>query len=213
MNGRRWAWAILLAASVQLHGVAALSWVTGKGFRSAVSRPEGTGETGFSQMRTEATGLGLLNLSGESSVLRRISNDLLDSASSEPIALADVESDGFEDLFFGQNFFGTASDITRDDAWQGVFRPVDAAAAGIRVDGEQRASAVADFDHDGRLDLLVAQNDGPLWLFQNRQARPGLRVTLSGGTGNPYGISAVMRVVYEDGGAGPGRAADRSAHQ
>ncbi len=129
--------------------------------------------------------------------------------------VGDFDGDGSEDLFLSQNFFGSAADLTREDAGRGLwlrgtgtgaFRAVDAAAAGLRVDGEQRASATADFDHDGRLDLLVAQNDGPLRLFHNRRGRPGLRVSLAGPAGNPEGVGAVMRVLHEDGPAGPCRA-------
>src|SRR5687768_17783198 len=40
----------------------------------------------------------------------------------------------------------------------GKLTPSSAAESGIEVCGEQRGSAACDFDHDGRLDLVVTQN-------------------------------------------------------
>lgn len=128
------------------------------------------------------------------------------------INVADFDGDGIEDLFLAQNFFESGSDLTRDDAgrglWlrgtgQGTFEAVDGAITGIKVYGEQRGAAVGDFDHDGRIDLAVSQNNGPTKLYLNKRAKPGLRVRLHGSAGNPDGISTRMRVLYEDGRVGP----------
>jgi len=51
--------------------------------------------------------------------------------------------------------------------------------SGIKIYGEQRRSAVADYDQDGRIDLLVTQNRGTTQLFHNETAKPGLRVRLN----------------------------------
>lgn len=64
------------------------------------------------------------------------------------------------------------------------------------VYGDQRGAAFADFDGDGRLDLVVTQNGAETRLFQNRGATPGLRVRLAGPPGNPDGVGAQVRVVY-----------------
>jgi hypothetical protein len=72
--------------------------------------------------------------------------------------------------------------------------PVDGAESGIRVVGEQRGVAVADFDRDGRMDLVVAQNGAATRLWRNRGARAGLRVRLRGPVGNPEGWGAVLRL-------------------
>jgi hypothetical protein len=66
------------------------------------------------------------------------------------------------------------------------------------VYGDQRGAAHADFDRDGRLDLVVTQNGAPTRLFRNRGAAPGLRVRLLGPDPNPDGIGAQVRVVYGD---------------
>jgi hypothetical protein len=61
--------------------------------------------------------------------------------------------------------------------------------------GEQRGAAAADYDGDGRVDLVVTQNAGATALYHNTSARPGLRVRLRGGAGNPDGIGAIVRPV------------------
>jgi len=61
-----------------------------------------------------------------------------------------------------------------------------------------RGAAYADVNNDGRLDLLLATNGGPAYLFRN-EAQPGtanrsLRLKLVGAKSNRDGIGAVARV-------------------
>src|SRR5262249_37166643 len=90
------------------------------------------------------------------------------------INVGDFHGDGVEALFLSQNFFGTASDLSRDDngrgLWlrgkgDGTFTAVDANISGIKIYGEQRGAALADYNRDGRVDLLVSQNHGPTKLY------------------------------------------------
>ncbi|MGE3311630.1 MAG: VCBS repeat-containing protein [Limisphaerales bacterium] len=132
------------------------------------------------------------------------------------VSVGDFDGDGSEDLFLAQNFFGVTAEASRYDGGQGLwlrgngeggFIAVPGRRSGIRITGEQRGCAIADFDGDGRPDLAVAQNHGPTRLFRNRNSRPGLRIRLAGseGTGHEGGVGAVIRVVFEKG-LGPARA-------
>ena len=123
------------------------------------------------------------------------------------VCVADFDGDGAEDVFLSQNFFGVDSTTSRYDAgrglWlqgngQGGFRSVPGQESGVRIYGEQRGAAVCDFDGDGRVDLVVAQNGAETKLFRNTRARPGLRVNLIGPSGNPRGIGAVLRLKFGD---------------
>ncbi|MBK9137512.1 MAG: VCBS repeat-containing protein [Verrucomicrobia bacterium] len=123
------------------------------------------------------------------------------------LCVGDLDGDGAEDLFVAQNFFATTVEYTRYDAGRSVllrgdgrghFTPVPGQKSGLRVYGEQRGAALADFDHDGRLDLAVTQNGNATKLYRNDVARPGLRVRLAGPPGNPAAIGAVLRLRFGD---------------
>jgi hypothetical protein len=123
------------------------------------------------------------------------------------VCVADFDGDGREDAFLAQNFFAFRVEESRLDAsrglllrgdGQGGFVPVSGQASGITVYGEQRGAAVADFDHDGRTDLVVTQNGAATKLYKNTGARSGLRVRLAGPPGNPDGVGAVLRLKFND---------------
>jgi enediyne biosynthesis protein E4 len=117
--------------------------------------------------------------------------------------VADFDHDGWEDLFVAQNFFAVRPEDDREDAGRGLLlrgsksgalSPLSGAASGITVYGEQRGSAVSDFDGDGRLDLAVSQNGTETKLYRNTGAPSGLRIRLKGPPGNPLGYGATLRV-------------------
>jgi hypothetical protein len=119
--------------------------------------------------------------------------------------VADFDGDGAEDVFLSQNFSATAVGIPRFDAGRGLLltgdgkgslTPMPGDRSGILVYGDQRGAAFADYDRDGRLDLVVSQNAAATRLFHNRGARPGLRVRLRGVPSNPDGVGAQVRVAY-----------------
>lgn len=126
--------------------------------------------------------------------------------------VGDANGDGVEDLFVSQNFFGSLWDLSRDDDGQGLwlvgrgdgrFAALDAETSGVTLPGEQRGAALGDFNHDGRVDLAVTQNNSETKLYVNRGATRGLRGTLVGSTPNPDAIGAQMRVVYPGDRRGP----------
>ena len=66
----------------------------------------------------------------------------------------------------------------------------------MNVYGEQRGCALADYDQDGRVDLVVTQNGATTKLYRNTGAKAGLRVRLHGPEGNPDGIGAAVRLFF-----------------
>lgn len=123
------------------------------------------------------------------------------------VSVADFDGDGNEDVFLAQNFFGVDAETSRHDAGIGLtllgdgrggFRALRPQEAGIAIYGEQRGSAVADFDGDGRVDLVVAQNGAPARLFRNARGTAGVRVALRGPKENPAAVGAMVRLKFGD---------------
>jgi hypothetical protein len=121
------------------------------------------------------------------------------------ISVGDFDGDGNEDVFLAQNFFATMHDASRYDAGRGLwlkgdgtgnFTPVSGQESGVTVYGEQRGCALADYDHDGRVDLVVTQNGTATKLYRNVGAKPGYRLRLKGSEANPTAIGAAMRLSF-----------------
>lgn len=66
--------------------------------------------------------------------------------------------------------------------------------SGLTVFGEGRDAAAADFNHDGRTDLVIYQNGSKPKLFLNQAEHRGLRVRLQSGEGNRDGVGAILRL-------------------
>ncbi|MFO1497741.1 MAG: FG-GAP-like repeat-containing protein [Verrucomicrobiota bacterium] len=121
------------------------------------------------------------------------------------VNVADFDGDGREDVFLSQNFFAVPWQLPRQDAGRGLlllgdgrggFRSVPGQESGIKVYGEQRGAAAADFDGDGRVDLAVSQNGSATRLFRNQNGRPGLRIRLVSAQGNPDGVGSLIRLQF-----------------
>jgi hypothetical protein len=133
-------------------------------------------------------------------------------APSSYAGIADFDGDGHEDLFLTQNFFPTELQTPRLDAGRGLLLRGDGRGnlaalsgqvSGIAVYGDQRGAAYADYDADGRTDLVISQNGAATRLYRNDRAVPGARVRLIGTAENPYAIGAAMRLRYREGTLGP----------
>ena len=124
------------------------------------------------------------------------------------VAVADFDGNGTDDLFLAQNFSQTDIASPRLDAGRGLvllgdgrggFVPMSGRESGVTLPADQRGLAVADFDGDGRPDVVVGQNAAATVLFRNATGRPGLRVQWASGL-----RPAVLRLIYR-GGLGPAR--------
>ena len=123
------------------------------------------------------------------------------------VAASDFNGDGHEDVLLSQNFFATNGETARFDGGLGLLlqgngtgklKAVPAAKSGIRIYGEQRSIAIADFNDDRRIDFAIAQNGAAVKLFENNQGVPGLRVKIKGSKSNPAGIGAQVRLLYSN---------------
>ena len=118
--------------------------------------------------------------------------------------VADMDGDGHEDIFLSQNFFAYQIETSRSDAGRGlwlrgdgtgVLTPVPGQESGIEVYGEQRGAAAADFDGNGRIDLVVSQNGAPTKMYRNVKGKPGLTINDM--------VTSQFRVKYKNGSYGP----------
>jgi len=128
--------------------------------------------------------------------------------------VADFNNDGNEDIFLSQNFYGQPVTRPRQDAGRGLllegngkggFDVIHERNSSVQVFGQQRGAASSDINDDGKVDLVVTQNNAPTKLFINRSTRPGLSVRLKGPPENANAIGSSIRLIYEDSTKGPRR--------
>jgi hypothetical protein len=113
----------------------------------------------------------------------------------------DVDNDGFSDLFIAKGNVDQMPGMATRDPNNLLMQKADgtfvetAFDAGVATTDRSRGAAFADFDQDGRLDLIVTNRRAPLELYRNVTPDTGhwLRVKLRQSGGNPNAIGAVVR--------------------
>jgi len=126
----------------------------------------------------------------------------------------DYDLDGDMDLWFGvgrinldiSNQYNSLYRNDGDVDGDGILDFTDVAAEiGISGTNKTMGAALADFDNDGDLDILMAHADGPPQLWRNTAVENNtgqwLKVALQGAENgsNSHGIGCLVKVILEDG--------------
>ena len=133
-------------------------------------------------LRLEANELasGLLLNDGTGKFHFRALPELAQLAPSFGMAFFHANSDGIPDLYVSQNFYGPQRETGRMAGGlgalllgdgEGSFREIWPKTSGIVVPGDARKAVVVDLDGDGKQDVAVAVNNGPVQILLNRVPR------------------------------------------
>ena len=128
------------------------------------------------------------------------------------MGMFDFDNDGWKDLFFANSHFpqlnrylGTQSELANSvfrNTGNGRFEDVSqSAGTDFQAKALYRGAAFADFDNDGRVDVVVTSLNAPAKLFRNITAGSGhwLAVKLTGTKSNRGGLGAKICVTLPDG--------------
>jgi hypothetical protein len=118
----------------------------------------------------------------------------------------DVNNDARPDLFIAKGNVDQMPGLAMDDPNSllvqnaaGTFEEISV-AAGVATTARSRGAALADFDGDGRLDLVVVNRRAPMELYRNVSAPTGhwLQVNLSMDSANSRAVGALVTVTAEN---------------
>ena len=126
------------------------------------------------------------------------------------VALTDADGDGHADVLLAQNFHGPQVETGRMDGGVGLlltgqgngsFDSVWPKRSGIVVPTDATSMVLTDLNRDGRPDLLIGVNDGPVMAFEHCGAGANqlISVRLQGPRGNPTALGARVTVHLSDG--------------
>ena len=112
------------------------------------------------------------------------------------IVAADFDNDGYQDLMvsgvgYSVRLYRNNGNMTFTASTTTNFGP-----AGAGSEGAQPRADVADFDNDGRLDIVKTQAPGNIGLWRNTTSTDGnrwMKVRVRGGGGNSDGVGASVR--------------------
>ena len=125
------------------------------------------------------------------------------------VVASDVNGDGHLDLYLAQNFHSPQVETGRMSGGlsqlllgkgDGTFEPVPLSSSGLEVAGDAASLTKVDLNGDGRLDFLIARNDGPIAAFENQLSDGNqIQVELKGSSGNVTAVGARVELVLKSG--------------
>ncbi|MBI2946560.1 MAG: VCBS repeat-containing protein, partial [Verrucomicrobia bacterium] len=149
-----------------------VEWLKAEGYRAAQLSVPQKGQTGFAQVPAAATRILFTNYLSEARVAH---NRVLDNGSG--VALGDVDSDGFCDIYFCR-LEGPNALYRNLGHWK--FEDVTAKAGVACANDLSTAAVLADLDGDSDLDLLVNSIGGGTRCFLNDGTARFTELTMSG---------------------------------